>query len=845
MKFAKTVIWCWGLLCCQWLPLAAQVDTEFWFAAPDVSPHNQRFNEPIVLVITTLDQAGTVTVQQPANAAFSPVVRSMSANAVEQIDLSAWLADIQNAPANTLLNKGLYITSTAPITAYYEVRSSYCNCNPELFSLKGRNALGTEFYTPFQNWLNNSGSYNPTPYSAFDIVATEDNTTLTITPTQALVGRAANTPFNITLNRGQTYSGRAAGQGAAAHPTGTHIVADKPVAVTMKDDLLALGGCADLLGDQILPIDRVGSEYIVIKHELTSGGGERVFILATQPGTALEINGAQVATLQAGEQYQHVMGAAMVAHIRCSAPVYVLHVSGLGCEVGAALLPPIVCTGSSQVGIARSGNSTYRLSVLVPAGGEHDFTVNGNPGILTAAAFADVPGTGGAWKYLSTAFNTTQFPIGAHLVANNSQSFHLSMVEGANGGGAGYGYFSSVSKLEPELDEEVSICPGDSALLDPGEFSLYLWETGETSRTLWARQPGWYKVQVRAGNCFALDSIEVLQYAPPTVSLSTDTVHFCSGATPQLTAPAEYDTYTWFWIDAIGQRHQVSAQQTFAPTPSLTGRYILEVTQGNPCPVTDSLWLEAHPIPVPNAVISPTACLGNEGAIHLDVQGGSPPYTFLWADGPATPDRNDLVDGDYQVTITDARGCGLSRTYTVPNGIPDPLQIHLNGITAGAVLIGEPQAITLQAHTNRTAAIRWRSSAGEHTTGESFSSSYKAGDYCIWAEAEDADGCTASDSVCFSVIPRTQLIIPNAFSPNQDGINDVWQPSAVTGIAHYEATVYTRWGTRVWSTADITEGWDGTLNGQAVPEGVYLYRVWLQNLAGEELTRSGSVTLLR
>ena len=113
--------------------------------------------------------------------------------------------------------------------------------NPEIFSLKGKNALGTSFFVPFQNKIENSSAYSPLPYSSFDIVATEDNTTVSITPKQNIVGHSANLTFNINLNRGQTYSARAASQGAVQHPTGSTVSSNKPIAITIKDDLLEGG----------------------------------------------------------------------------------------------------------------------------------------------------------------------------------------------------------------------------------------------------------------------------------------------------------------------------------------------------------------------------------------------------------------------------------------------------------------------------------------------------------------------------------------------------------------------------------------------------------------------------
>ena len=125
---------------------------------------------------------------------------------------------IENKPPNQILNYGLHITSTAPITVYYEESSEN---NPDLFSLKGNNALGTEFYTPFQNLLNSQFSQSK---AGIDIVATEDNTIVEIIPTQNLIGFSANTTISINLNKGQTYSLRSASTLSFLRPSGTYII---------------------------------------------------------------------------------------------------------------------------------------------------------------------------------------------------------------------------------------------------------------------------------------------------------------------------------------------------------------------------------------------------------------------------------------------------------------------------------------------------------------------------------------------------------------------------------------------------------------------------------------------
>ena len=129
------------------------------------------------------------------------------------------------------------------------------------------------------------------------------------TPTQDLVGHPAGIPFQVVLPQaGSTYSARAASTSAAAHPVGTVVTSDKPVAVTMHDDSAnspVFGGCADILGDQLVPDDVLGTEYIAVSGYLSQP--DRLQILAIENNTTVMVDGAMVATLQAGDAHQHLL----------------------------------------------------------------------------------------------------------------------------------------------------------------------------------------------------------------------------------------------------------------------------------------------------------------------------------------------------------------------------------------------------------------------------------------------------------------------------------------------------------------------------------------------------------
>lgn len=447
------------------LNVKAQKDTLFWFAAPSIAQGVGDYDRPVVFRISTYDFPATVRVSQPANPGFPMQTLSLQSQSTASLDLSPFFGAVENFPANTVLNKGFRIESTAPVSAYYEVIGG-CKCNPDIFSLKGQNALGTEFYVPFQTSLPNTNNiFNPLPSASFDIVASENNTSVQITPTRALVGRPANVPFVITLQKGETYSGQALFQEAAQHPSGTHILSDKPVAVTMKDDLLegfTIWGstCKDLIGDQLVPVSRVGNQYVITKGKLN--GNEFAYVVATEDNTSLFMDGLPVTVFNRGASFTLVLSPGS-HYIEGTAPIYLLQMTGIGCETSAALLPSVECSGSSSVRFVRTTNEDFYLFISVRTGFEGNFLLNGNGQAIPAGGFQTVPGSNGAWQAGLFQLDPLFVPVGQPMeVVNTGDIFHLGILNGAPSvTGTRFGFFSDFGKLL-KVDTLLSLCLADT-----------------------------------------------------------------------------------------------------------------------------------------------------------------------------------------------------------------------------------------------------------------------------------------------------------------------------------------------------------------------------------------------
>ena len=125
------------------------------------------------------------------------------------------------------------------------------------------------------------------------------------------------------------------------------------------------------------------------------------------------------------------------------------------------------------------------------------------------------------------------------------------------------------------------------------------------------------------------------------------------------------------------------------------------------------------------------------------------------------------------------------------------------------------------------------------------------GQYCyIVYGLNDISDTSYSNIVCVNGDPIVH--IPNAFSPNADGHNEVFRPittfvvdGTVTGVENYLFTVYNRWGEKVFETFDIREGWDGYYKGELCQQDVYIYRLRCEGVDGNQYNFDGTVTLVR
>lgn len=888
---------------------SAQKDTEFWFAAPEVSVSSANFDKPIRFFITTYTAAATVTISQPAGGGMPPQTVTIAANTSQSVDVTNWITSIENTPANTTLNYGIKIESTTPVTIYYEVVSLQCLCNPEIFVLKGANALGTDFYIPSQTAADNNNTYFPQPYSSFDIIATENNTTVTITPSNPIVGHAAGVAYNVILNEGQTYSATATGQTGALHLQGSKVVSDKPIAITVKDDLLTgpWGSCADLAGDQIIPVNVVGTEYIAMQGSLYAPQ-DYIYVMATQNGTTFSQNGTPAGTLNAGQTQQLSIGGPST-YIQSSAPVYVLQLSGIGCELSTSVLPQLECTGSDKVSFARSSPNDLYINLMVKSGGQGNFLVNGAAGVVTAAQFTAVPGTANQWFAAQVSLPIGLYPQGSVIsVTNSTNLFHLGVLDGSAQSGARFGYFSNYGIVNPVASTTTAnVCEGETVYLfaDPLVGATYSW-TGPNGFTSNVQNPvipnvtvadsGLYTLTVDVDGCTNSTDINVIVFPKPVINVVTDKDTICGSNVATLAASGA-DTYTW--SPSTGLSSTTGSVVTASPTTTTvytvignnihqcadtasltivyggvilanhniemcddssfmfgnqlinaTGTYSQSFVGHSGCDsiVTLNVVVKTPPPPVTFNVID--ICLGKEMAVYGSASGA---YTYNWNFGNAIV-KSGSGQGPYSlswndtglkvISVTISNECGSSSFSDSMRVNAQPIA-SINDIQSSASgnLCGG-DSIMLTAYSEMGYQYKWSASGKLYGADGPVLGLVPNGGY-VKLEVSNGFGCTAADSVYMMVEKCCVVALPTAFSPNGDGKNDIYRIITLGNNKLIEFVVANRWGEIVFQTKDMSQGWNGYYKGAPADMGAYGYMLRYNCYDGSTGEQKGDVTLVR
>ena len=170
----------------------------------------------------------------------------------------------------------------------------------------------------------------------------------------------------------------------------------------------------------------------------------------------------------------------------------------------------------------------------------------------------------------------------------------------------------------------------------------------------------------------------------------------------------------------------------------------------------------------------------------------------------------------------------------------DQIQVIEVGVPEGMADVEScPEADVSLMPTFDPQSILWSTGSEEESISVSL-----PGEYTF--TAIDQYGCSFLDTVVVTHLATTdgEAIIPNVFSPNGDGKNDVFEVRGL-GVQEFSMEVYNRWGQLVFTTSKLHDGWDGRLGGREQPSGTYVWMAEGVSNTGKVITKKGVVTLIR
>jgi len=325
---------------------------------------------------------------------------------------------------------------------------------------------------------------------------------------------------------------------------------------------------------------------------------------------------------------------------------------------------------------------------------------------------------------------------------------------------------------------------------------------------------------------------------PINVTLRNDTSIICPIAfNIPANASGGNGALTYIWDNGLGTNSSITV------TPYNTTTYI--VTVRDACALLnaiDSVTITMPPYDLLRAYPSPdlTTCPGDSVTLSATATGGIGNYSFLWSNGLGTNSTVSvapMVTTTYSVSVTDSCGLVASGNVTVT------VMTVLAEFTYEYISNNEVHFIDQSVN---DVSFQWDFGDGQSSDLQFPTHLYAdTGIYIVQLTVTNAEGCISIVQHAIQIYPPYHLYVPNAFTPDGDGLNDYFAPIAV-GVVQSEMYIFDRWGGQIYESSELNPHWDGRdSNGEKVQLGVYVYLLIYNTPTGQQHTRRGSVTLLR
>jgi len=373
------------------------------------------------------------------------------------------------------------------------------------------------------------------------------------------------------------------------------------------------------------------------------------------------------------------------------------------------------------------------------------------------------------------------------------------------------------------------------------------WDNGQELENLFNLDAGIYGVTVsKFGVCDVRREFTIIQPDPLLIESAVEDALDCNNPLSGnifVNPTGGNPPFTYRWSNG-------STQQNLTNIPS--GNYIISIADAKGCFIERQFTVK-RPVPISVATIRNTItnCEPREilEEFNISITGGIAPYTIQWSGGTVSNGNLTMStsqSGLYILTITDGQGCEYRESYQVENtDVLLDADIESVGFNQyNAFLVGIPVQFQNKSIGNIISYF-WDFGDGNSSTDTNPTHTYlSAGEYEIKLQAIDSFGCILEVKKEIKIIDYF-MVIPNVFTPNEDGINDYFFPKFLN-IEKLEFWVLNKWGETIFYTNDLqANGWDGTVMGDIAMSGNYVYKLKFETVDGRIETKTDVFLLLK
>lgn len=447
-----------------------------------------------------------------------------------------------------------------------------------------------------------------------------------------------------------------------------------------------------------------------------------------------------------------------------------------------------------------------------------------NPGNVFSVQLSDIDGNFSAAQSIGTKAAIRSDSILISLPANltTSANYKIRLI-GSSPADTTASYPLWIYGL-PQLNLGIDtiLCTGTTVVLNAGPqppSTKCLWQNNSTDNTFTVDTAGLYWCEIQNSCGIVKDSIVISQKQKPVVTIGNDT-SFCSGTNIIIQSSVQSPDFSYLW-------------NTGSVDPSISissgGFYWLKVS--NVCgDFTDSMVAVLHHLPAVNLSKDSVICKGNPRVLSA----GDGFANYQWSTGESTQTIFINHPGIYWVRVTDGHSCSGNDSVVV-NKVVDPPKDFIPKSDSICTSYGK---LTLSAP-NSFSEYLW--SNGMKTSSIEINN---PGTY--WLTVTDKYFCRSTDTVTvYATKCPDGFYVPTAFTPNQDGLNDVFKPIIGGNLKTYRLNIYDRWGNLVFTTTDFRVGWDGRLKNHLYDSGIFIWTCAFEKEGYQSNFKTGTVTLIR